>query len=68
MTQRSDVKRGSQEHRSLLARARAEYEAGSDDNLDIDEDAAVSKGEGGSWVAAWVWVATPAADEGARDA
>lgn len=54
MTQRSDVKRGSEEHRSLLARARKVYEVGSDDNIEIDEDAAVSKGEAGCWIAAWL--------------
>jgi len=68
MTQRSDVKRGSDEHRSLLARARKAYEMGSDDNIEIDEDAAVSKGEGGCWIAAWVWVVIPQAHEGASDA
>ncbi len=26
------------------------------DRLEIDDDAAVSVGEGGAWVRAWVWV------------
>jgi hypothetical protein len=68
MSQSSDVERGSEEHRRLLARARADYEVGSDDDIEIDEDAAVSKGEGGCWVAAWVWVAVPEPHAGAGDA
>ena len=68
MSQSSDVERGSEEHRKLLALARAAYEDGSDDNIDIDEDAAVSKGEGGCWIGAWVWVAVPESREGQGDA
>jgi hypothetical protein len=68
MSQSSDVERGSQEHRRLLARARDSYAVGSDDDIEIDEDAAISKGEGGSWVAAWVWVAEAQPHAGAGDA
>jgi hypothetical protein len=28
----------------------------SDDELEIDQDATVSEGDGGAWVQAWVWV------------
>lgn len=37
--------------------AREEYAQGSDDNIEIDDDALVSEGEGGYWVQAWVWIA-----------
>ena len=68
MSQSSDVERGSEEHRRLLARARAAYAVGSNDDIEIDEDAAVSKGERGSWVGAWVWVAAAQPHAGAGDA
>ncbi len=28
----------------------------SDDELEIDDDALVSKSDGGAWVQAWVWI------------
>jgi hypothetical protein len=34
----------------------AAKECWTDDDLEIDEDAKVSAGEGGAWVQAWVWV------------
>lgn len=34
----------------------AAREAYGDDECEIDDDAQVSEGEGGTWVAAWVWV------------
>jgi len=39
-----------------LTAARAAYALRSDDNLEIDEEALVSEGEGGVWVQAWVWM------------
>lgn len=39
-----------------IHRARREYANSSDDNIEIDEEAATSRGEDGVWVAAWVWL------------
>lgn len=33
------------------------------DGLEIDDQPAVSIGEGGAWVAAWLWVENPKEDE-----
>jgi hypothetical protein len=41
-----------------IERARKEYAHGSDDNLEIDDDASVSTGDYGYWVQAWVWLDT----------
>ena len=42
---------------SARLQAEAKYADDSDNDVEIDEDAAVSFGDGGAWVAAWVWVA-----------
>lgn len=34
------------------------------DDIEIDDIAGASIGEGGAWVQAWVWVASPAGDDG----
>lgn len=39
-----------------IERARNEYCLCSDDNIEIDDNAAVSEGEEGVWVQAWVWL------------
>jgi hypothetical protein len=39
-----------------IERAREEYANGSDDNIEIEENATASRGEDGVWVAAWVWL------------
>ena len=39
-----------------INRARQTYTHGSDDNIEIDEEAAASRGNDGVWVAAWVWL------------
>ena len=36
--------------------ARKAYAHGSDDNIEVDDNALVSRGEDGVWVQAWVWV------------
>jgi molybdopterin synthase catalytic subunit len=36
--------------------ARQKYEGASNNDIEIDEDPAVSIADGGAWVAAWVWV------------
>lgn len=43
-----------------IERARAEYAHGSDDCLEVDDDACTSRAPDGSgtWVQAWVWLAT----------
>ena len=45
-----------------INRARQEYAHGSDDNIEIDEEAATSRGDDGVWVAAWVWLPNPRED------
>ena len=49
--------------RRLIAKARDEYAIGSDNNIEIDEDAAFSQGEDGVWVSAWVWIQQTEDDE-----
>lgn len=44
----------------LLQRARDEYAC---DEVNIDEDALLSIGDGGAWVQAWVWVADETDEE-----
>ena len=44
------------DHDGLVQRAREEYADGSDDNIEIDDDAFLSNGEDGCWVSAWVWL------------
>lgn len=39
--------------------ARDEYAIGSDDNIEIDDDASTSRADAGTWVSAWVWVQAP---------
>lgn len=49
-----------------LARARDLYAAGSDDDIEIDDGAKVSRADDGTWVQAWVWLAhdvQPAVEE-----
>ena len=40
----------------LIEEARAQYAEGSDDDVEIDDDALFSQSDGGTWVSAWVWV------------
>ena len=40
----------------LIDAARRQYAEGSDDNIEIDDDAKFSRGDDGCWVQAWVWV------------
>ena len=42
----------------LIERAKEEYAHGSSDNVEVDEEAAMSVGDDGTWVMAWVWLAT----------
>lgn len=46
-----------------IAAARDIYAAGSDDNIEIDDNPLLSHAESGVWVAAWVWVAYPQGEE-----
>lgn len=39
-----------------IDRARDDYAMGSDDDIEIDDRPAVSAGDDGVWIAAWVWV------------
>lgn len=48
----------------LIDRAKAEYAVGSDDDIEIDEDAAFSRSDDkGWWVSAWVFVRDEGNDE-----
>ena len=40
----------------LREEARRIYAKGSDDDIEIDDAAEVSRGDEGAWVAAWVWL------------
>lgn len=44
-----------------------EYAIGSDDNIEVDEDAKLSVGEDGTWVQAWVFINKEEYDENAGD-
>ena len=39
--------------------AQEKYADGSDDNVEVDDDAITSKTDTGTWVSAWVWLADP---------
>jgi hypothetical protein len=41
---------------AIIQAARDSFEAGSDDELEIDDNPKLSGSEDGVWVAAWVWV------------
>ncbi len=41
----------------LIAAARDQYAMGSDDNIEIDDNATLSIADAGTWVSAWVWLA-----------
>lgn len=41
---------------AAIQRARDEYCADSDDDIAIDDTPSLSHGDGGLWVAAWVWI------------
>ena len=40
----------------LIEKARRLYQWGSDDNIEIDDEAETSEADEGIWVQAWVWV------------
>lgn len=42
---------------ALLDAARDRYALGSNDDVEIDDGAVTSVGDGGTWVQAWVWIA-----------
>jgi hypothetical protein len=46
----------SDEYGDEAIRDRAQDLYGTEDNIDVDLDAIVSRGEGGAFVSAWVWV------------
>lgn len=41
---------------NIVQKAREMYADGSDDNIEIDDDAMSSESESGMWVQAWVWI------------
>jgi hypothetical protein len=43
--------------------AEGEYVAGSSDDIEIDDHPMVSRGDGGVWVSAWVWLQRPDEDD-----
>lgn len=48
---------------ALIEAARGLYADGSDNDLEIDDDAGTSPTDDGTWVQAWVWIGSPAEDE-----
>ena len=42
-----------------IERARNDYAKGSDDDIEIDDDALTSRADNGTWVQAWVWLPHP---------
>lgn len=50
-----------------VAAARRRYCRSSEEDIEIDEMPAISQGEEGHWVAAWVWMADPADEENEED-
>jgi hypothetical protein len=48
----------STERQNIISAARAKY---GDDNIEIDDNAEMSEADDGTWVAAWVWIASPRA-------
>jgi len=45
-----------QERIDLIEAATDQYATGSDHDIEIDEDAAISDADNGTWVQAWVWI------------
>lgn len=43
----------------IIARARQRYCERSSDDIEIDDDPKLSRGDDGCWVQAWVWVRYP---------
>jgi hypothetical protein len=50
-----------------IAAAEEAYASGSDDNIEIDQDAMYSKSDNGYWVQAWVYVANEEEEEEEED-
>lgn len=44
---------------AIIATAREEYCVGSDNDIEIDDEPALSPADDGCWVGAWVWVELP---------
>ena len=53
-----EVDEPTEEH-PAVDKARELYTLSSDDNIEIDDNPAISEGEDGTWVQAWVFVANP---------
>jgi chaperonin cofactor prefoldin len=51
------------ERREKLAIELTQAAFAGDENVEVDDDAAVSKGDGGVYVEAWVWVSDSQVDE-----
>ncbi len=51
----------------VIEAARGRYAMPSDDTIEIDDKPKLSRGDGGCWVAAWVWVEDPEAEEKTGD-
>jgi hypothetical protein len=41
---------------AYIAQARQQYDKQSNNDIEVDEEPAVSVAEEGAWIAAWVWV------------
>lgn len=51
----------------IIEAARNAYCMGSDNDIEIDDEPALSHADSGCWVQAWVWVPAPEAPETEHD-
>ena len=42
----------------LIKDARDRYAVGSDNDIEIDDNATMSQADNGTWISAWVWIGT----------
>lgn len=47
----------------LIEEARELHCKGSDDDIEVDDDAALSRADNGTWVGGWLWVPRPEEDD-----
>lgn len=48
---------------SEITRARQQYAEGSNDEIEVDDNARASRGSGGTWVQVWVWIGSDEDEE-----
>lgn len=45
--------------KKLVEKARKQYAEPSSNDVEVDDDAAISRADDGTWVQAWLWLAEP---------